>query len=70
MEEFYDIYKKGKKYKHSNNNKEVSQKIENKIKKLGIPPAYKKVWLSKKFNNKVQAISFDKNLRVASDRDF
>ena len=63
MEEFYDIYKKGKKYKHSNNNKEVSQKIENKIKKLGIPPAYKKVWLSKKFNNKVQAISFDKKNR-------
>lgn len=63
MEEFYNIYKKGKKYKHSYNNKEVSQKIENKIKKLGIPPAYKKVWLSKKFNNKVQAISFDKKNR-------
>lgn len=63
MEDFYDIYKTGKKYKHSNNNKVVSQKIENKIKKLGIPPAYKKVWLSKKFNNKVQAISFDKKNR-------
>ena len=33
MEGFYDIYKKGKKYKHSNNNKQVSQKIEDKIKK-------------------------------------
>ena len=53
MEEFYDIYKKGNKYKHSKNNKEVSQKIENKIKKLGIPPAYKKVWLSKGQNRPI-----------------
>ena len=59
MDEYYDIYKKGKKYKHVYNNKTVSENIENKIKKLGIPPAYKKVWLSKKSKTKVQAISFD-----------
>lgn len=63
MDKYYNIYKKGKKYKHVYNNKIVSDSIENKIKKLGIPPAYKKVWLSKKSNNKVQAISFDNKNR-------
>ena len=63
MNEYYDIYKKGKKYKHVYNNKTVSENIENKIKKLGIPPAYKKVWLSKKSKTKVQAISFDNKNR-------
>lgn len=63
MEEYYDIYRKGKKYKHTFNNKTVSGNIENKIKKLGIPPAYKKLWLSKKSKDKVQAISFDNKNR-------
>ena len=63
MEEYYDIYRKGKKYKHAFNNKTVSGNIENKIKKLGIPPAYKKLWLSKRSKDKVQAISFDNKNR-------
>ena len=37
MDEYYDIYKKGKKYKHVYNNKAVSEYIENKIKKLVFP---------------------------------
>ena len=63
MEEYYDIYRKVKKYKHAFNNNTVSGNIENNIKKICIPPAYKKLWLSKRSKDKVQAISFDNKNR-------
>lgn len=69
-EESYDIrnYKDGifrKKindkfiYYYIKNNKEISQKDLNRIKKLGIPPAWENLWVSIDPKSKIQAVGID-----------
>ena len=41
----------------------VDKRIHDKIKKLGIPPAYKKFWVSKSSTSNIQAISLDSKNR-------
>jgi DNA topoisomerase-1 len=48
------------KYKNKRTNKIVSSKSNDKIKKLGIPPAYKRMWVSKNNKSNIQIVAEDK----------
>lgn len=54
------ILVKGK-YILAKTNKPVNSKIKEKIKNLGIPPAYKRMWVSKTSKSDIQVIAEDKN---------
>lgn len=58
-----EIHKKNTKYYKASNNKEINEKSLNRIKSLGIPPAYNKLWLSKNINDSIQVIALDSKNR-------
>lgn len=47
------------KYKYKHSKKNISKQLELKIKKLGIPPAYENLWVSKSSSSDIQAICLD-----------
>lgn len=54
-----EIYQKDNQYYYTKNNKSVSKKNLKKIHSLGIPPAYKKLWLTTSSKENIQAVALD-----------
>jgi DNA topoisomerase-1 len=50
-------------YSYKKTGKKVNQRMCDKIKKIGIPPAYKNFWISKSSTSNIQAISLDSKNR-------
>ena len=58
-----EIYNHEGVYYYKKSKKQVGKHIHNKIKKLGIPPAYETLWVCTNINSNIQAIALDSKNR-------